>query len=61
MVDGIQVHKVVTVSGSKPGNVWIYSTVCTGYTWSPLTRDDGYHEHAQMVGLASGRYLHNTP
>jgi hypothetical protein len=31
------VHKVGTVSQSKSGNVWIYSTVCTGYTWSPLT------------------------
>jgi hypothetical protein len=29
MVDGIQVHKVVTVSQSKSGNAWIYSTVCT--------------------------------
>jgi hypothetical protein len=28
-VDGIQVHKVVTVSRSKSDNVWIYSTVCT--------------------------------
>jgi hypothetical protein len=37
VVDGIQVHKVVTVSRSKSGNVWIYNTVCTGYTWSPLT------------------------
>jgi hypothetical protein len=29
LVDGIQVHKVVTVSRSKSGNVWIHSTVCT--------------------------------
>jgi hypothetical protein len=38
LVDGIQVHKVMTVSQSKSRNVWIYSTICTGYTWSPLTR-----------------------
>jgi hypothetical protein len=37
MVDGTQVHKVERVSQSKSGNVWIYSTNCTGYTWSPLT------------------------
>jgi hypothetical protein len=37
LVDGVQVHKVVTVSQSKSGNVWIYSTVYTGYTWSPPT------------------------
>jgi hypothetical protein len=37
LVYGIQVHKVEAVSQSKSGNVWIYSTVCTGYTWSPLT------------------------
>ena len=37
LVDVIQVHKGTTVSQSKSGNVWIYSTVCTGYTWSPLT------------------------
>jgi hypothetical protein len=37
VVDGVQVHKVMTVSQSKSGNVWIYSTACTGYTWSPLT------------------------
>jgi hypothetical protein len=37
LVDGIQVHKGMPVSQSKSGNVWIYSTVCTGYTWSPLT------------------------
>jgi hypothetical protein len=34
MVDGIQVHKVMTASQSERGNVWIYNTVCTGYTWS---------------------------
>jgi hypothetical protein len=34
LVDGIQVHKVITVSQSKSGNVWFYNTVCT---WSPLT------------------------
>jgi hypothetical protein len=37
LVDGIQVHKVMTVSQRKSGNVWIYNTLCTGYTWSPLT------------------------
>jgi hypothetical protein len=31
------VHKVMTVSQSKSGNVWIYNTLCTGYTWSLLT------------------------
>jgi hypothetical protein len=34
LVDGIQVHKVEAVSQSI---VWLYNTVCTGYTWSPLT------------------------
>jgi hypothetical protein len=42
MVDGIQVHKGTTVSRSKSGNVWIYSTVCTGCTWNPLTFYTGY-------------------
>jgi hypothetical protein len=37
LVDKIQVHKVQRVSQSKSGNVWIYDTVYTGYTWSPLT------------------------
>jgi hypothetical protein len=37
LVDGIQVQKVETVSHSKSGNVWIYSTGYTGYTRSPLT------------------------
>jgi hypothetical protein len=37
MVDGIRVHKVAPASQNKPSNVWIYNTVCTGYTWSPLT------------------------
>jgi hypothetical protein len=36
-VDGIQVHKVEAVSQSKSNVVWIYNTVCTGYTRSPLT------------------------
>jgi hypothetical protein len=36
LVDGIQVHKVKRVSQSKSGNVWIETTVCTGYTWSLL-------------------------
>jgi hypothetical protein len=36
-VDGIQVEKVLIVSQSKSGNVWVYNTVCTGYTRSPLT------------------------
>jgi hypothetical protein len=36
-VDGTQVHKVEAVSQSKSNIVWIYNTVCTGYTWSPLT------------------------
>jgi hypothetical protein len=31
------VHKVKAVSQSKSGNVWIYNTFYTGYTWSPLT------------------------
>jgi hypothetical protein len=35
--DGIQVHKVITVSESKSSNVWIYDTVYTVYTWSPHT------------------------
>jgi hypothetical protein len=37
LVVRIQVHKVKRVSQSKSGNVWIYDTVCTGYTRSPLT------------------------
>jgi hypothetical protein len=37
LMDGIQVHKVITVSESKGGSVWIYNTICTGYTWNPLT------------------------
>ena len=37
MVDGIQVHKVEAVCQSKSRNLWIYNTVCTDYTWSPLT------------------------
>jgi hypothetical protein len=37
MVDGIQVQKVGAVSESKCGNVWIYNTVYTGYTWSLLS------------------------
>ena len=37
LVDGIQVEKVTTTSQSKSSNVWIYNTICTGYTWSPLT------------------------
>jgi hypothetical protein len=32
-----QVQKVETVSQRKSSNVWIYDTVYTGYTWSPLT------------------------
>jgi hypothetical protein len=36
-VDGIQVEKVLIASQSKSGNVWVYNTVCTGYTRSPLT------------------------
>jgi Ni,Fe-hydrogenase I small subunit len=39
-VDGIQVQKVEAVSQSKSHIVWIYNTVCTGYTWSPLTGTD---------------------
>jgi hypothetical protein len=37
---GSKWQKVMTASQSKSGNVWIYNTVCTGYTgctWSPLT------------------------
>jgi hypothetical protein len=37
LVDGIQVHKVATASQSKSHNVWIWNTVFTGCTWSPLT------------------------
>jgi hypothetical protein len=29
MMDGIQVHKGMTVSQRKSSNVWIYNTVCT--------------------------------
>jgi hypothetical protein len=53
LVDGVQVHKVMTVSQSKSGNVWIYSTVYTGYTWSPLTWCDGYAV-GENVGVAVG-------
>jgi hypothetical protein len=31
------VEKVTAASQSKSSNVWIYDTVCTGYTWSLLT------------------------
>jgi hypothetical protein len=37
LVDGIQVHKVTTTSQNKSSDVWIYDTVYTSYTWSPLT------------------------
>jgi hypothetical protein len=37
LVDGFQVEKVTTISQNKSHNVWIYDTVYTGYTWSPLT------------------------
>jgi hypothetical protein len=35
-VDGIQVHKVEKVSQSKSNIVWIYNTVCTGYTFGAI-------------------------
>jgi hypothetical protein len=48
-VDGIQVQKVGAVSQSKSGNVCFYNTVCTGYTWSPLT----YTPLATLATLAT--------
>jgi hypothetical protein len=41
MVDGIQVKKATAVSQSKPSNVWIYKTDCTGYTkkWQAKVSD----------------------
>jgi hypothetical protein len=52
-VDGIQVHKVMTVSQSKACNVWIdspiYSTVCTGCTWTPLTCEERASKKASRV------------
>jgi hypothetical protein len=37
LVGRTQVEKVTTASQSKSSNVWIYNTLCTGCTWSPLT------------------------
>jgi hypothetical protein len=61
MVDGIQVHKGMPVSQNKSGNVWIYSTVCTGYTWSPLTSANhggtGAHHRVYIIHHRSARSM----
>jgi hypothetical protein len=53
LVDGIQVEKVTTTSQNKSGIVWIYDTVYTGYTWSPLTLVHSVGVHDTLMLLYS--------
>jgi hypothetical protein len=48
-VSDSSVQIVSAGSQSKPGNVWINNTVCTGYTWSQLT--------VSLATLRAHRYL----
>jgi hypothetical protein len=60
MVDGTQVENVLTVSQSKSNIVWIYNTVCTGYTCSLLSALTYCTTLAALATLAAHSLLSPT-